>query len=98
MGNEIFIISKGRERVTLPDKQSATNLVIALTVLGCSESLTTQKITGNRQDLEIFELSFLDKFIKIVSLNDSEKVLHWLMMLGCSKIGLEKVSEASEES
>lgn len=96
--NEIYIVKRGNERVTLPDKVSATNLVIALTILGCSDTISTQKITGNKQDLEVYEVSFLDKHVNVVSIHDTEIVTDWMLTFGCSKIVIEKVSEASEES
>ena len=97
MSNEIFIVKRGNTRVTVPDKASATNIVIALTILGCCEPLTTQMITGNKQDLELFELAFLDKHVRIVSQHDSEVVLHWMMELGCQKVTIEKICEAAKE-
>lgn len=97
MGNEIYIVKRGNTRVTLPDKASATNIVIALTILGCCDPLTTQMIAGNKQDLEVFELTFLDKHVNIVSQHDAETVLHWMLELGCTKACIEKISEASKE-
>lgn len=97
MSNEIYIVKRGNTRVTLPDKASATNIVIALTILGCCDPLTTQMIAGNKQDLELFELAFLDKHVKIVSQHDAEVVLHWMMELGCQKATIGRISEASEE-
>ena len=94
---EIYIVKRGNTRVTLPDKTSATNIVIALTVLGGCDSISTQMITGNKQDLELFELAFLDKHVKVVSQHDAEVVLHWMMELGCQKVTIEKISEAANE-
>ena len=91
-GNTIFVVTKGnRERVTLPDKKSSQDLMYALNVLDCYEPVTRQVISGNRQDLDIYEVSFLDKAVKIVGQTDAETVLHWMFCHGCNKVTIERL-------
>ena len=96
-GNTIFVVTKGnRERVTLPDKKSAQDLMYALNVLDCYEPLTRQMITGNKQDLELFEVCFLDKAVNVVGQTDAERVLHWMFSHGCSKVSIEKLGVVND--
>lgn len=96
-GNTIFIVTKGNissqncERVTLPDKKSVQDLMNALNVLDCYEPIGKQEITGNRQDLEIYEVTFLDKAVKVVGQTDAELVLHWMFQYGCNKVAIERL-------
>jgi len=93
-GNTIYIVKKGdRERVTLPDLKSAQDLMYALNVLNCYEQIGKQEITGNKQDLVLYEVAFLDKAIKVVGQTDAETVLHWMLMYGCHKVSIEKLEE-----
>lgn len=91
-GNSIYVIKKGSERVTVPDNKSAQDLMFALNVLECYEPVAKQLINGNRQDLELYEVCFLDKAVKVVGLTDAELVCHWMMIYGCRKISLEKLA------
>ena len=91
-GNTIFTVIKGgKDRVTLPDKKSMHDLMYALNVLDCYETLGKQEIKGNRQDLELFEVTFIDRAIKVVGKADAEKVIDWMLTYGCSKVGIEKL-------
>ena len=97
-GNSIFTVTKGKtERVTLPDRESAIDLMHALNVLDCYESVTRQEIQGNREDLVLYEVGFLGKNIKVVGQADCEKVIHWLFTYGCKKISAEKLVEKEIE-
>lgn len=93
-GNTIYVVKKGEhERVTLPDKKSVQDLMYALNVLDCYEQVGKQEITGNRQDLELFEVAFLDRAIKVVGQTDAERVLHWMFAYGCRKVSIEKLDK-----
>lgn len=96
-GNSIYVIKKGQERVTLPDNKSAQDLMYALNVLDCFEPVSKQMINGNKMDLELYEICFLDKAIKVVGLTDAERVLHWMMIYGCRKVTVEKLSQENED-
>lgn len=93
-GNTIYVVKKGeKERVTLPDIKSAQDLMYALNVLNCYEPIGKQEITGNKQDLVLYEVTFLDKAVKVVGQTDAETVLHWMLLYGCNKVGIEKLSD-----
>ena len=94
-GNSIYVVKMGSSRVTLPDSKSATDLMYALNVLDCFEPVSKQVINGNKQDLELYEVSFLDKAVKIVGLTDAELVSHWMLVYGCRKVGIEKIESAA---
>lgn len=92
-GSSIFTVTKGRERVTLPNKESAIDLMFALNVLDCYESITRQEIKGNREDLQLFEVDFLGKSIQVVGQSDCERIINWLFTYGCKKICVEKINK-----
>ena len=97
-GNTIYVVKKGDfERVTTPDLKSAQDLMYALNILDCYDPISKQVITGNRQNLEIFEVTFLDRAVKVVGQTDAEMVLHWMLMYGCKKVGIEKIGEVNGE-
>lgn len=93
-GNTLYFVKKGEnERVTLPDQKSATDLMYALNVLNCYEQVGKQELVGNKQDLVLYEVAFLDKAIKVVGQTDAERVLHWMLKYGCHKVSIEKLEE-----
>lgn len=93
-GNSIYVIKKGNsEQVTVPDSKSAQDLMYALNVLDCFDPVAKQKITGNRQDLELYEVCFLDRAVKVVGLSDAERVAHWMLVYGCTKTSIEKLAK-----
>ena len=97
-GNALYFVKKGdHERVTLPDAKSATDLMYALNVLNCYEQVGKQELIGNKQELVLYEVTFLDKAIKVVGLTDAEKVLHWLFTYGCNKVGIARFFETENE-
>lgn len=97
-GNSIFTVTKGRERVTLPNKESAIDLMYALNVLDCYESITRQEIQGNREDLQLFEVDFIGKTIQVVGQTDCEKVVNWLFTYGCTKMNIKKICKEDKQN
>ncbi len=91
MSESIHVIQKGGERVTVADKNSALSLINALAVLDCTEPVTKSIINGNKQELDAYEVKFLDNRVKVLTLGDAEKVLHWMLAFGCIKVGIEKL-------
>lgn len=97
MAESIHVIQKGGERVTVADKNSALSLINALAVLDCTEPVTKAIINGNKQELDIYEVKFLDKRVNALSLSDAERVLHWMLTFGCQKASIEKLAKDSAE-
>ena len=93
----MYIVRKGETRISLPDKDSATGLIYALTVMGCSESLKTQHIIGHKENDDVFEVTFLDKAVKVLGQHDAEQVLSWMLTLGCHKASIEKLEADDDE-
>ena len=98
MSESIHVIQKGGERVTVADKNSALSLINALAVLDCTEPVTKSIINGNKQELDTYEVKFLDKRVNALTLQDAEKVLHWMLAFGCQKVSIEKLLNDSEDS
>lgn len=93
----IYVITKGGERVTVADNQSALALINALMALDCTESISKAIIHGNRQELDVYEVCFLDKHVNALTLQDAEKVAHWALTFGCKKVSVEKISAEKEK-
>ena len=88
----MYIIRKGENsRISLPDKESATELIYALTVMGCSESFHTQHIIGHKENEDVFEVKFLDRAVKVLGQRNAEEVVNWMLTLGCRKASIEKL-------
>ena len=94
--NTIYVVKKGRQQVTLPNKESAIDLMYALNVLDCYEPITRQEIRGNREDLVLYEVGFLDKTIQAVGQSDAETIVHWMLTYGCKKIVVDKVAKEGD--
>lgn len=94
----IYVIQKGSERVTVADNPSSLALVNALMALDCTEPISKSVIHGNRQNLDVYEVTFLDKHINVITLQEAERVIHWMLSFGCTKAGIEKLDDEKEES
>ena len=92
----IYSVTKGSERVSLADKKSAIELMNALAILDCTETFSMRSLTGNKQDLDVYETGFFGKHINVITLPDAERVLHWMMAFGCTKVSVEKLINDSE--
>lgn len=90
-------IHKGSEKIMVQNQSDATDLIVSLTVLGCTEAIKNQFILGNKEQLEVYEVSFLDKHIKVLTQADAEKVCHWMLELGCQKTSIEKLGGIQNE-
>ena len=93
----MYIVTKGSRKIGLPDKESATNLIYSLTIMGCSEPISTQHIIGNKEEPELFEVCFLDKAITVINQDDAEQVLSWMLTLGCIKGSIERLKVSDKE-
>lgn len=89
----MYVLRKGDCRISLCDKQSATDLCYALLCLGSTEPLSTQSIIGNKTDGERFEVCFLDKHIEVYGQHDAEMVMGWMLDLNCQKVTIERLSD-----
>ncbi len=95
----MYIVRKGENaRVNLPDKESAIDLIYALTVMGCSESFHTQHIIGHKENEDLFEVCFLGKSIKVLGQHDAEMVLNCMLTLGSHKVSIEKLEENEDDN
>ena len=97
MSESIYTISKGSEKVSLADKESAKALVAVLMDLDCTEPVSKTVINGNRQQLARYEITFDDKSLKALSLADDEKIMHWLLGFGLTKISIERLRDDRED-
>ena len=93
----VYVLQKGEERVSMADNKSLIDLANALFVLDCTENISKKQIKGNKQALDVYMVSFLDKNIKVIGMADVEKVTHWMLSFGCKKVCIKMFSEEGEE-
>ncbi len=93
----IFVLLKGDERVSLVDNKSLIDLANALFVLDCNDQISKKKISGNKQSLDIYEISFMDTQIRVIGMTDVEKITHWMLSFGCTNICISKVREEEQK-
>ena len=93
----VYVLQKGEERVSMTDHNSLIALSNALLVLGCTELLSQKEIKGHKQTDDTFEVSFLDKHIKVVGMSDVEKVVHWMLSFGCNIININRLQGEEDE-
>ena len=96
MKGDIYHIARGNQRVQLVDKMSAIHLVSTLAILECTDPITSGKISGCKNLGQIYEVSFLDKAIKVAGLADAKMVADWMLSFGCKKVVLEKIEEPED--
>lgn len=89
MNGDLYHVARGNKRIQLADKMSAIHLVSTLAILGCTDPITSGKISGCKDYGKIFEVSFLDKSINIAGQNDAETVANWMLSFGCKKVSIE---------
>ena len=98
MTGNLYHVARGSKRVQLADKLSAIHLVSTLTILGCTDPLTSGSISGCKDFGTIYEVSFLDKVIKVAGQTDAEQIANWMLTFGCKKVSIEKVVENEDNS
>lgn len=94
----MYIVSKGGRRVSLKDKDSATGLIYTMTILGCTEAFSTQRIVGNKEDADIYIVDFCGKSANAIGQEDAITILTWMLNLGCSKVCITKAGEESNDN
>jgi len=94
----MYIFTKSGEKISLIDKTSARNLMIALSDMDCTESISTQCIIGTKPIGDLFEVSFADSTALVVGLADAELAVHWLLSLGFREVSIKKGVVKDEEA
>lgn len=95
--NELFNVRRGDKQVQLADKKSATELIYTLMVMGCTEPVNQSCIKGCKEFGCVYEVSYADRSVNVIGLNDAILVMRWMLEFGCSKAVVEKVGEVNAE-
>lgn len=93
MNGDLFHVARGNKRIQLADKMSAIHLVSTLAILGCTDPITSGKISGCKDYGRIYEVIFLDKVIKVAGQSDAETVANWMLSFGCKKVSIELMED-----
>ena len=96
--NELYTVRRGEKQVQLADKKSATELIYTLMVMGCTEQVNQSFITGCKEFGTVYAVSYADRSVNAIGLNDAVTILRWMLEFGCSKAVIEKVGEVNAES
>ena len=94
----MYIVNKGTEKVMMPEQVGATDLIQSMIIMGCGESIKNQYIGGNKEQLQIYEVCFLDKHIKVYTQEDALKVVAWMLTLGCNKASIERLVNDNDDT
>ena len=94
----MYIVNKGAEKVMLPEQIGATDLIQSMIVMGCGDSIKNQYIGGNKEQLQLYEVCFLDKHIKVYTQEDALRVISWMFTLGCNKASIERLVNEDDDS
>ena len=92
----MYFVNKGGKRVSVKDKDSATAIIYTLTILGCTEPLSTQNLIGNKEDIDIYTVDFCGKTISAFGVEDAKTIMSWMLSLGCRKVTIEKAGESED--
>lgn len=97
MTGDLFNVARGNRRISLTDKMSAIHLVSTLAILGCSDPITSSKISGCKDYGTVYEVSFLDKVVKVAGQSDAETVANWMLSFGCKRVTIERVEDSADD-
>ena len=89
----MYIVSKGREQVSLVDVESAKALMYSLSDHDCSDVFKKQYITGSNKQAA-FKVTFDEREVTTISLDDAERIQHWMLSLGCNVVTIERIGDA----
>lgn len=85
------VVTKGIEKVILADKESARTLIHALSDYDAKENYGVQHIIGT-DNPPMFMVSFDDRDISTVKLEDAEMIAHWMLALDCTEIIIRRIA------
>lgn len=88
----MYFVSKGVEKVSVTDLESAKALLYSLSDYDCSDSFKKQYVAGIEK-AGTFKVLFDEREIITVSLEDAERVQHWMLTLGCQNVTIERIGE-----
>lgn len=89
----MFIIQKSLEKAILIDKDSADELIVLLTKLGCNDSLCKRNIIGGQSKEPAFTVTTDKSEIWVYGMDSAELVTHWLLTLGCKEVNITRTGE-----
>lgn len=86
----MYIVSKGKEKVNTPDKESAKTIVLALHDLDVCEPLSIGSIEGLENKSDIFELEFAGHKTKVLGKDSVLMLTLWVLILNAQSISITK--------
>ena len=88
----MYIVNKGSERVNLSDLESAKALLYSLSDYDCQDTFKKQYVSGTKKEGTV-TVSFDDRKITAITLEDAERISHWMLALGCKMVSIERIGE-----
>lgn len=89
----MYIVNKGLEKVSLADLESAKALLYSLSDYDCQDTFKKQHICGTNKE-GAFNVCFDDRKIVVITLEDAERICHWMLTLGCATVTIERLADA----
>lgn len=94
---QIHELTLGDTKISLADAKSCEDLVITLMALDFNTTMSKRIITGNKQELSVYEIKFAGKIIKSVGLTDTERISNIILEAGCTQLTINKIVEDKED-
>ena len=89
----MFIVSKGKDRVSTPDKENAKAIVNALNDLDSYEAIAIRSIEGLADKLDTFTVKFSGHEVDVLGKDSVLQLTLWVLMLNCSNITITRKEE-----
>ena len=86
----MYIVSKGKEKVNTPDKESAKTILLALNELDVCQPMAIRTIEGLDQNSDIYTLEFAGYTTDVLGKDSVLMLSMWVLLLNCTSISITK--------
>lgn len=88
-------VIKGVEKVAVSSREDAKALMRALSDHDSKETISRQDVIG--KDVEFnFYVCWDDEAVATTTQDDAERILHWMLSLGCAEITIKNKQEGKK--
>ena len=84
----MYIVSKGKDRVSTPDKENAKAIVNALNDLDSYDAIAIRSIEGLAEKLDTFTIEFAGYNVDVLGKDSVLQLTLWLLVLNCQSISI----------
>lgn len=84
----MYIVSKGRDKVNTPDKESAKAIVNALNDMDSPEATSISSIQGLTDNSQVYTLDFAGYSVNVSGKDSVLKLTLWVLLLNGQSISI----------